>query len=66
MIRATRVGQLPDAIPAGSAVCPRCGVTFDRRAQNVIPGAPCRDCRDVLRAEGDTTIWNIRRLRATA
>lgn len=60
-ILATRVGRLATPTAPGQTVCWRCGHTFNRPAENVIPGAPCRDCRDVLRAEGDETVWDSRR-----
>ena len=46
-ILATRVGRLATPTAPGQTVCWRCGHTFNRSAENVIPGAPCRDCRDV-------------------
>jgi len=53
----------PDGKPAVPKYWPcwRCGQTVKGHHYLVI-GAPCRDCREVLRLEGDQTIYDIRRL----
>lgn len=61
-IMATRVGQLPAPADPEHSICPRCGTTFDRTGTHLIAGAPCADCRDILRAEGVETVWDARRL----
>jgi len=63
-VTAARVGHLHTRTSPTSTTCWRCGVTFDRAKQNVIEGAPCSDCRQTLRREGDTTIWDRRALKA--
>lgn len=59
-IQATRIELLAppgDPVTPTNTICYRCGGRFNRHAEKVVAGAPCRDCRDVLRAEGDTTRW---------
>jgi hypothetical protein len=46
--------------PGDNRDCWRCGVSFNPLAENVIPLAPCRDCRETLRSEGDQTVWGVR------
>jgi hypothetical protein len=41
--------------------CWRCGQTVKNHSY-LVPNAPCKDCRDVLKLEGDTEIYDIRRL----
>jgi hypothetical protein len=36
--------------------CYRCGITFNGW-YTYAAGAPCKDCRSILRLEGDKTIW---------
>jgi hypothetical protein len=62
-ILATRVGQIATAPDDGKRTCWRCGCRFQWADRNLVPDAPCSDCRDLLRAEGDETIWDTRRLR---
>jgi len=60
MIRGTRIGVHVKIGKSGDVTCWRCGQEFNRWSQSVIAGAPCTDCREVLRAEGDLTVWGSR------
>ena len=42
--------------------CWRCGHPVPGSTGHLIYGAPCVDCREVLRAEGDRTVWDARQL----
>lgn len=39
--------------------CWRCGIDFTG-SEHLARNAPCVDCRDVLRALGETTVWRAR------
>lgn len=56
-ILGTRVGQIPVPLSPGKTACPRCGCIYSHNTQNVVAGSPCLDCREILRLEGDTTVW---------
>lgn len=60
-ITATRVGLLSTPLKPTETCCWRCGQVYDHSAQNVLAGSPCMDCRQTLRAEGDTTVWRRQR-----
>ena len=62
-VLATRVERLTPSSSPTRHVCWRCGIEFDWSASRTIPGSPCRDCRETLAEEGDTTVWNVRRVR---
>lgn len=44
--------------------CPRCGIDVNGDGSHLIRFAPCADCREILAAEGDTTIYDKRQLSA--
>lgn len=54
---AQRVGRLVPNLAPGYRVCWRCGAHYKWQNMKLVEGAPCLDCRDVLRDEGDTTNW---------
>lgn len=62
MIGATRIRGR--RVPAHGVDCWRCGVRFYPQTEHMVAGAPCRDCRDILAEQGDTTVWDVRALRA--
>jgi hypothetical protein len=47
-------------MPPGEKTCQRCGVVFKPDRDRVIWSAPCKDCRETGRREGDTTVWGTR------
>lgn len=56
-MRAFRPGRLAPNLQPGERVCWRCGQVYQWQNMKLVEGAPCRDCRETLRAEGDKTRW---------
>lgn len=62
-IRGFRVEAAPSLSRGERVACWRCGQTMPNHVQaNLIPDAPCADCREYLREEeGELTVWDSRR-----